>query len=212
MATVDINSFKGNSFSEREKRKTESKKVEKNKLTPVIRKENIVSTKKPLTKKLSDYFVSEDIKDVKSYILYDYVIPGIKNGVLSFLSMMFFKEPYDSRYRRDDHYSRYDYGSSYYRGRKERENREARYHYEEEKLDYRDVVLKNRSDAERIVTELRERIRIYGHATIADLFDLIGTTSEIVDNDWGWTRPESIGIKRMSSGFLIDVDKAKHLD
>ena len=63
-----------------------------------------------------------------------------------------------------------------------------------------------------MVNRLRERIDEYEQATVADLFDLIDVSSNYVDNNWGWADPHDIGIRRVSSGYLIDVAEARHLD
>lgn len=212
MAKVNIEDLKPNSHVYKESIKEEKKE----KIQPVVKKADVVSTKKPLSKKFAETFIEEDVADVKSYILMDVIIPGIKNTILDVLSMMFFREPYRGQRggSRDDHY---DYSARYkYRGssnsRSRRRDRDDDEYQQDDKTDYRNIILRNRSDAEEVVDQMRKRIRQYDTASIADLFDLIDVSGKYTDNNWGWDREEDIGIRRVSQGYLIDVSEAKLLD
>lgn len=218
MSGVNIDDLKPNSHVYKEGLKQEERKEQKEKIQAVVNKAGVVSTKKPLSKKFAETFIEEDVKDVKSYIVLDVIIPGIKNTILDVLSMMFFKEPYDRRGHRssrDDRYeysARYKYKSNNDRLRRDRRDRDDERYENDDKVDYRNIVLRNRSDAEEVVDQMRKRIRKYDTASIADLFDLIDITGKYTDNNWGWDREEDIGIRRVSQGYLIDVAEAKLLD
>lgn len=219
MATVNLEDLKPNSHAYKESLKTEKRKEEKEKLKAVVKQANVVSTKKPLSKKFAETFIEDDVKDIKSYVVMDVVIPGIKNTILDILSMLFFGEGYrgGGRRSREDHYdysARYKYRSSRddRRSSKGRErDREERYEGNE-KVDYRNIILRNRGDAEDVVDQMRHRIEKYDSASIADLFDLIDVTGKYTDNNWGWDRPDDIQLRRVSSGYLIDVPEAILLD
>ncbi len=190
----------------------------KEKLQAVVKKDSIVTTKKPLGQKFKEAFISEDTSDVKSYIFLDVIIPTIKNTILDVGEMILFGGT-SGRSRRGGYYSedrdRVSY-RAYYKsdGRRpsRRSRREEERYEKDDKVDYRNIVLRNRMDAEEVVNELRRRIDQYNQATIADLFDLIDISSNYVDNNWGWSNPNEIGIRRVSSGYLIDVAEAKYLD
>lgn len=222
MADIDVNSLEPNSH----KYKTEKAKSgvsntaqkSREKISPVIDKDQVVSTKKPLGKKFAETFMTEDTKDVKSWLIMDVLIPGIKNTILDILSMMFFGEV-DSRSRRgrkrgrDD---RTDY-SSYYRGSSDRKDRDSRRRRDDrydsdDRVDFRNIVLRKRDDAERLIEEMRRRIRNNDSASVADLLDLIDIPGRYTDNNWGWDDERDIGIRRVSSGYLIDVAEPKYLD
>lgn len=218
MATVNIEDLKPNSHTYKEGLKQEERKEQRERIQAVVNKAGVVSTKKPLSKKFAETFIEEDVKDVKSYIVMDVIIPGIKNTILDVLSMMFFREPYDRRgghkSSRDD---RYEYSARYkYRSngdsKSRRDRRDDDRYEQDDKVDYRNIILRNRSDAEEVVEQMRKRIRQYDTASIADLFDLIDVTGKYTDNNWGWDREEEIGIRRVSQGYLIDVAEAKLLD
>lgn len=208
MAEVDISKLQPNSnkYKAEQAAKVES---ERRKLDPVVKKDGIVSTKKPLSKKFAEVFIKEDIKDVKEYIIFDVLIPGAKKLFLNTLSMILIGEAMDTgKSRSRDGRTSY---SSYYRSKDRERERKERY-YEDEHLDYQDIVLSRRSDAEDVVDALHERIDKFGSASIADLFDLIDVASKYTDNNYGWTSKRDIGVRRVNSGWLIDVARAKYLE
>ena len=196
---------------------------ERKKLKPVINKNSVVSTKTPLRKKISGAFIKEDIKDVKKFIISDYVIPGIKVGILNALSMIFMGEamgrwPFDEKSDRSrGYYDRASY-SDYYRSRsgygydsRDRDREEYRGKLYNEKMDYRNVILRNRDDAEKIIRCMHARIDEAGAVSVAEMFDLLDISTSYTDNNWGWSSHRDIGIKRIPAGYLIDVTEARYI-
>lgn len=226
MAGIDLEAIEPNSHTYKEEKKaasmgekssldTKKKETkEKTKLKPVVKKGNVVTTKKPLGKRLSSIFTEKDGKDIRNYIVFDWLIPGIKNGILDILSLMFFDEVRDRKSGRRRDRERTSY-SSYYRGESSRSSsrdRDKKRYRDDDKVDYRNIILEHRDDAEDVVDALQRRIEKNGAATIADLMDLIDETSRFTDNNWGWTRTRDIGIRRVSRGYLIDVAEAEYLE
>lgn len=217
---LEIDSIKPNSHAYREKQRAEengSTEPEREKLPPVVKKDGVVSTKKSLGQKFVDAFISDDAKDVKSYIMLDVIIPTIKNTILDVIEMIFFgnmnyRDSHSSRLSSRDRVSYSSVYKSEYNGRRSSSRREEPEYQENVKVDYRNIILRERRDAENVVNSMRERIAVYRQASIADLFDLIDVTSNYVDNNWGWTDERDIGIRRVSNGYLIDVREAEYLD
>lgn len=210
MAKIYLPNIEPNSYSYKEEQiKNSSQK--KDKLESVVKYGGVVSTKKPLSKKIMNKFIEQDIQDVKSYILFDIVIPGIKNLIIDGLSMVLLGEVRERKSRSGNYYDRKRTNySSYYRGGNY--HREEKRYEDDDKVDYQNIVLRSRSDAEEVIDKLRGRIRDQGSASVADLFDLIGVAGRFTDNNWGWIRENQVGIKRIPDGFLIDVEEAKYLD
>lgn len=202
---------------------TSERGIDKAGLSPVVKKDSLVRTKKSLGRKFKEAFISDDVKDVKSYLFFDVVVPTVKDAILDAWEMIFFGSPSgrrgsrNRRYDRDRDYRSYDqyYKSSEYGGRRRERDRDRdddRRYRGDDKVDYRDIVLRDRMDAEEVVRKLRDRIEEYDQATVADLYDLIDISSSYVDNNWGWDRQEDIGIRRVREGYLIDVAEAKYLN
>lgn len=215
MAEVKLEDIKPNSY----KSKEQSVKKEAPKATPVVSKSAVVSTKKPLTQKFKDAFIAEDVADIKSWFVEDILIPGAKNTVLDMLSMMFFgnrssgrNTSYNFSRRGSQSYGGASYASYYnsQRGSERPANPTRSYH--NSKIDYRDIVLERRDDAQKVVDEMRFRIGEYGQVSIAEMLDFMEITSNFNDNNWGWTRPNDIGIRRLNNGWLIDVAEAEPLE
>ena len=212
MAEVKINvdsNIQPNSHTYKSGNKMENTKE---KLKPVVGKSGIASTKKSLGRKFADTFIKEDVKDVKEYILFDILIPGAKKLVLDGLSMIFFGETknWDNRRRGG---SRYDYAGRFRGGYNYRSSRDRDdFYQEDDELDYRSIVLRNRNEAEDVVDQLRGRIKMFGEASVADLFDLIDVAADYTYNNYGWKSERDISVRRVSDGFLIDVARAEYLD
>lgn len=224
MGEIDISSLKPNSNKYKNSQKDAK---EKKKLEPIVKKGAVKQKKKSSGwfKKVVEFFADEDIEDgdVKSYILDEWVIPGIKDILWDIAATLLGD---GKRSRRHGRRSK-DY-TSYYRssldGFRKRHNRERssknsrdrrssnKYELDSRDVDYRDIVLDSRRDAEKIVDSLKQRIDEYGEVTVAELFDLCNIAGEYTDNDWGWTSPRDIGIKiDRGGGYLIDVAEARYL-
>lgn len=206
MATVNMEDLKPNSHISKEK-------ADKEKMTPMVRKDAVIKQKRSFGQTFKEHFLEDDVKDVKDYIIFDAIIPGIKNLCLDALEMFFFGgtggRRSSHRRRDDDHiaYNSYYKSAQYKRSRRDREEDD-----DDRKVDYRDIVIKYSDDAKAVVDELRDRIDKYDQVTVAELLDAVNITGKYTDNNWGWTRKEDIGIRRVSNGYLIDVPEAKLLD
>ena len=166
MADIDVNSLEPNSHKYKAEKANGGNKKEpgsREKVSPIVKRDQVVSTKKPLGKKFAETFMTEDARDVKSWLLMDVIIPGVKNTILDILSMMFFGEVDNrrrGRKRRDD--DRRDY-SSYYSGgssssrdrRDSRRRRDDSYYDSDDRVDFRNIVLRNRDDAEDLIEEMQ---------------------------------------------------------
>lgn len=187
---------------------------EEKKVKPVVDKSKVVSSKKTMGKRFKEAFIQEDIDSVKNYILFDCVMPGIKNLILDTISMFFFNETIDRRSRRDDRgRSRTSYSSYYDKGKSrssysKRDEKDRR----DDNVDYRSIILRDRKSAEDVLAEMEDRIEQYGSVSVMELLDMIGEVSSYQDTKWGWNDKRDLRIRRVSSGFLIDVPEARFLE
>lgn len=211
MAEINMDGLKPNSY--KYKSEEASREPEKEKLKPVVKKGSVVSTKKPFGQKMAETFLSEDARDIKEYVIKDLIVPGIMNAIIDTLRMAFFgeRDRRDERRRYDDR--PYNYSTKYRYGPSSRSSRREDRRYEsDDKVDYRHIVLDNKEDADRIVYELRDRIHNTGQACIGDLFDLVEIAGGYTDQHWGWKDERDIRVRRISSGYLIDVAEAIYVD
>ena len=204
-----MDNYKPNSHKYKEAQKTapdDKKKVDK------VVSGGVVSKKKPLTRKLSDTFLAEDIESVKSYVIFDVAIPAAKKFITDIICTAveaLFGEERSSK-RSSSGTSRVSYNKYYENSRGERHqtnNSRNRSNYS-----YDDIILESRGEAEDVLDHLFELVENYGMASVADLYDLVGVQGNYTDNKYGWTNLSNAMVSRVREGYLLKLPKAQPLD
>lgn len=164
------------------------------------------------TNKLVDTFISEDASSVKNYILMDVLVPAIKNAladiIINGVNMTLFGDTKRSSSGRRSASDRVSY-NKYYRD----DDRPAssaignRISY-----DFDDVVLDTRGEAEEVLSSMDDLLATYNAVTVADMYDLVGTSCNYTDNKYGWTNLRNAEIVRVRDGYKIKMPKAIPLD
>ena len=62
-------------------------------------------------------------------------------------------------------------------------------------------------EAEEVITKMDELIDTYGMVSVADLYDLVGKTSEYTDNKYGWTNIRTAEVIRVRDGYMLKLPK-----
>lgn len=196
--------YKSNSYKSKEVAddNKENKKVEK------VVKGKVKSKKKKGITKFADVFISEDIENVKSYIIGEVLIPAMKKAVSDIITngieMILYGEQ-GSRNRKSAS-SKISYSSYYDRGRdtdRRTSTRDIRASYS-----YDDIVLDNRGEAEDVLSRMDELIDNYGIVSVADFYDLVGVTGNYTDNKYGWTDIRSARVVHVRDGYMIKLPRA----
>lgn len=180
---------------------TEKKKVDK------VISGTAKTKKKNELAKITDVFISEDVRNVKNYILMDVLVPAIKDAIEDIITngiRMILRGETGSR-KSDAHSSRVSYRSysdySRRENRYENKPRATGYHYD-------DIILDSRGEAEEVLERMGELIDTYQMVTVADLFDLVGITGSYTDNKYGWTNIRNAEVVRVREGYMIKLPKA----
>lgn len=167
------------------------------------------SRKEPgLDRKLKDVFISDNAGSVGDYLVWDVVVPGIKNMLQQaghgLVDGIFGNggRSSSSRYSYSRHDSEPSYRSprpsySYSRNEKEYDRRE-RDSRRRRSLDS-EVVLRSWSDAEDVRDGMIEILERYGRVTVSDMNALAGLSDrDFTDTEWGWEDMSGAHIKTIS--------------
>lgn len=181
------------------KQTSEGKRVEK-----VV--QGKVKTKKNDLRKFTDIFISEDVANVKDYILLDVLAPAIKKAfydiVVNSLDMTLFGGR-NSKRSTADKISYRDYNSV-----SRRDDRKYSSTRTSSGYSYDDIILETRGEAEAVLSRMDELMETYEIVRVADLYDLVGITGEYTDNKYGWTNIHNAEIERVRDGYRIKMPRA----
>ena len=166
-----------------------------------------VKTKKNEARRLADLFLSEDVVNVKNYILMDVIIPSIKKAVydtiVGTLDMSMYGGRSSGKRHTADKVSYRDYNSASRRDERTYNSTRTNSGYS-----YDDIVLDTRGEAETILARMDELIDQYNEVRVADLYDLVGITGEYTDNKYGWTNIRNAEVVRTRDGYKIKMPRA----
>lgn len=159
--------------------------------------------------KLTDVFISEDAKNVKSYALMEVLVPALKKAVVDIVTdgvnMIFYGE----KGRRSSGIDRISY-RQYSDPRNTPRVGPTR---PNSVYDYDKITLESRSEAEAVLTGLDDMIETYGRATVADLYDLIGVSHNFTDNAYGWYNlSEARAVPALGGGFTLRLPKVTPIE
>jgi hypothetical protein len=170
-----------------------------------------VTKKKSDINKFADNFLSEDVSNVKNYIIMDVLIPAAKKAVSDIITNGIAMLLYGGRgnNRSSTQGSKVSYVNYYNRenGRGSVVPERAARGYS-----YDDIILPTRGDAEEVLSQMCELTSLYGSVSVADLYDLVGVTGNYTDNKYGWTDVSHVRPVLVRDGYLLKLPKALPLD
>ena len=183
---------------------------EREKITPVtkarVRRESTA-------KKVVGEIIREDVRSVGETVLWDVVIPAVKNLIADTVTRGIESMLYggDSRPRSRSSYSDYS-GYSHPKAARDRpaEKRERRSARPAEP-ERNEIIFDTRSDAIDVIDRMSDLIDQYGQASLADLSALIGASSNFIDDNWGWTDLGSFNVRQVRDGFMLTHDEPQSL-
>ena len=79
-------------------------------------------------------------------------------------------------------------------------------------MNFDDIILETRWEAEEVLSHMIDLIENYGVASVADLYELVGITGSFTDNKYGWTNLSSATVSRVRDGYLINLPNAQPID
>ena len=206
---AEIPDYKPNTKKYKEEQtqnQTEKKKVDK-----VISGTAKVK-KKSEFRKFVDNFITDDVSSVKDYWIKDVLVPNIVDTIEDIVVGGIRTLLRGDSGRRDSRSSR-SYGSpsyvNYSRFSDRRDDRRNNDNQTRRGSGYDDVVVNSRADAEAVIEQMDGIIDTYGMVSVADLYDLVGMSSNYTDNNYGWTNIRNAEPVRLrDGGWMIKMPKA----
>lgn len=197
--------YKSNSH----KSKAEQKEVpaERKKVDKVVTGK-VKTKKKSEMSKFKDVFISEDVRNVKSYIFMDVLVPAVKKALSDIVKdgvdMMLYGEtkPRKSGSGSASYVSYRDYSN-----RDRRDDRRST--HSRTVYDIDDIVIDNRGEADEVLERMDELMDTYGIVSVADYYDLVGETCAYTDNKYGWTSLRTAEVVRVRDGYKISLPRPK---
>lgn len=194
----------------------EKKPVRKDETKPVVKGK--VTKKTSVFRRVKDEFVQEDAPTVGGYILYDILLPALRDLISDIgHGAIDVAMGNDNRsYRRSSSRSRGSYISydRYYddRDRRRRDRDDERYATRRRNRDLDDIIFEDRSDAEDVLDRMCDYLEKYDDVPVSYFYDLCGETvpGDFTKDDWGWTNLSQAQVRRAGHrGYYIDFPKIR---
>lgn len=185
----------------------DNKKVEK-----VVSGKARVKKKSGLSK-VKDNLISEDVGNVKSYVIMDVLIPAAKKAISDIVTngidMILYGETRSKKSSNSISYVSYDRFS----GRDSRSNRNSSSYRRATAYTYDDIILDSRGEAEEVLRQMDAIIEEYDVASVADLYDLVGVARKFTDQRYGWDNLSDAGVERLrDGGYMLRMPRAKAIN
>ena len=200
-----MDDYKPNSYKFKEKQKalasSEDKKIEK------VVKGTVRTKKRSGLTKITDQLVSEDVNNVKSYILTDVFIPAVKKLVYDIITDGFSMIVYGSTGagKKKTIGSNVSYRQFYDRRDDDRRTLST----SSSRFEYDDLIFDSRGEAEAVLNQMDVIIDTYGFVSVADLYDLADLSAPYTSNKYGWTNVSTADVARLrDGGYVIKLPRA----
>lgn len=180
-------------------------------------KGKVTQQKETLSKKFKKMFMPGDIKDAKSYVINQVLIPGFKNGVLSMIEMMFFGQVsnrfwsrgFSSSQQSQSSRTAYSYVSS--TGARVNTGSAIIPRNQREMFSFQNITFENYDDAKDVVDSMIDILDRVGIVCVGDFYALCGIKTEPPDYDWGWKSFSRLEPRRLRDGYTIDMQPPLYL-
>ena len=198
---MDLQSLKPN--SNQYKKTKESHELEK------VVTGDVKIKKKSGGRKLLDLFIEEDRQSVRDYLIFDLLVPAIKDTLVDVIQrtseMLFYGRVRGSNARKSPGGSYVSY-NNYSSPQKAILTKRSIYSFD-------DIVVESRGEAERVLELLSDMIEQYGEATVADFYELVGVTGNgYTDRSYGWKDLRGAYVSKVREGWLFNFPKCVELD
>lgn len=202
MAEVNPEKYKSNSY--RSKAEAEEKKANEK-----VIKGSAKIHQKTTGEKLKETLFGEGVDNVGDYVIFDVIIPTLKemvvNSVSDGINMLLFGETKRGRSSSRNSRSGYVQYESYSRNRDRDSGRRAQF-------DFSDIEFETRADAIDVLDAIEDTISMYDVASVSDLYEFAGITPRPTDNNYGWTSVNTAEVLMKRNGnYILSMPRPKPL-
>lgn len=193
--------LKGNSFKQRNKEE-EERRIEK------IVNGQVKQKKKSTGRQFAEKFINEDASNVKQYVLFDILVPALKDMVSAAISAATDMIIYGEVKGRSSRNIRTINGNTNYNGISTSRNREQRAATVRDRFVIDDVYFDERFDAEKVLDDLCDQIDEYGRVSAYDFYGACGLSCDSSLRNWGWFDLNTASVVRTRDGdYTIKLPK-----
>lgn len=186
---------------------------------------NVEKRKKSLLKRFAEIFIGGDSKSVVQYVFSEVLVPQAKDMITEAASSGFERLIYgESRPSRGPrgrtsgpyssgptNYTRYAVRGNNPIGRAEgHDSRPVHQQARTQSID--DILLATRVEAETVLDRLYDLLKEYETVSVADLYSLVGLSSNYTDQKWGWMSLHGSQVRRVREGYILELPKTVSLD
>lgn len=200
-----MNDYKPNSHRFKEEQKREVSTHEK-RATAVISGGAAKTREKSGLTKVAQTFISDDIKNVRSYLVMDVIVPTIKKSIITIIDMAL--NGGTPSYTNRGSGSKVSYRKYYDDPRDDRRSSERN----RTRFDYDVIEFESRPDAEAVLDEMHNVLHEYKIVRVADLYDIADLSAPFTSNRFGWTSLRDARVVRSGGKYIIDLPKAMPID
>ena len=156
---------------------------------------------------LASAFISDDVHNVKEYLLKDMLVPTVKKAILGVIDMVFNGD--GGNYAKRSNEPKVSYRSFF---DDPRTNNTTSTPKVSKRFDYDDILFETRGDAEMALSHLRDIISTYRLATVQDLYEIAKLDAPYTSNRYGWTSMGNARVERYKDSYVIVMPKAMPID
>lgn len=222
LSTILRQSHPGNSYKKRDMEEMESQGVHIQESDDSKKKPRQIAKakvkKQGLIRKFARYIFEDTVESAKDRVFSDVIKPGLQQLIFDtgsdLLSLVIFGSSEEAfRGYRSTVKSRRNEKTSYSKYYQDKARKSSpKGSSNDVPMDPDDIILDTRAEARDVLTELDRAIQNYGQASVADLYDIVGVTSDWTDNRYGWTSLRGASIKPIREGFILILPRTQVLE
>lgn len=188
---------------------TNAPAVPEKKVTKVVTGPVKVKKKSELSK-LADIFISEDVSNVKGYIVMEVLVPAIKKAISDIVTDGIDMILYGNSGGRKRSSNSPSYVS--YNTISDRRRRDEGSYEKSRGFQIKEVMLNSKAEADEVLNCLDDIIATYKIAKVSDYYDLLGISGDYTDNRYGWTNLANAEVIKSRNGYFIRFPRPLPID